>query len=95
MKDIFLKLMSNILKNYMNFIMIYHFYFERMQTEQDKKLAVSIHDKTKYVKHKRNLKRTLNHGLVLKKVHSIIKFKQKAWIKYYIDMNTDFCKRFF
>ena len=26
MKDIFLKLMFNILKNYMNFIMIYHFY---------------------------------------------------------------------
>ena len=25
MKDIFLKLMFNILKNYMNFIMIYHF----------------------------------------------------------------------
>ena len=25
-KDIFLKLMFNILKDYMNFIMIYHFY---------------------------------------------------------------------
>ena len=26
MEDIFLKLMFNILKNYMNFTMIYHFY---------------------------------------------------------------------
>ena len=28
MKDIFLKLMFNTQKNYMNFIMIYHFYLE-------------------------------------------------------------------
>ena len=28
MKDIFLKLMFNILKNYMNFILIYHFYLK-------------------------------------------------------------------
>ena len=28
MKDIFLKLMCNILKNYVNFIMIYHFYIK-------------------------------------------------------------------
>ena len=27
-KDIFLKLMINFLKNYMNFIMIYHFYLK-------------------------------------------------------------------
>ena len=29
LKDISLKLMFNILKNYMNFIMIYHFYLKR------------------------------------------------------------------
>ena len=28
MKEIFLKLMFNILKHYMNFIMIYHFYLK-------------------------------------------------------------------
>ena len=31
----------------------------------------------------------LNHGLVSKKVHRIIKFNQKAWLKPYINMNTD------
>ena len=37
----------------------------------------------------RNLKQALNHRLVLIKVHGIIKFNPKAWLKTYIDMNTD------
>ena len=32
----------------------------------------------KYVIHLKNLKQSLKHGLVLKKVHRIIKFNQKA-----------------
>ena len=42
-----------------------------------------------YVIHIRNLKQGLNHGLVFKKVHRVIKFNQNAWLKPYIDMNTD------
>ena len=34
------------------------------------------------------LKPALNHGLKFKKVHRVIKFNQKAWLKPYIDMNT-------
>ena len=37
---------------------------------------------------KRPLKRALNHGLILEKVHRVIQFNQKAWLKPYIDMNT-------
>ena len=37
--------------------------------------------------HIRNLKQTLNHGLVLKKLYRITKFNQKAWLKSYMDMN--------
>ena len=33
--------------------------------------------------------KTLNHGLVLKKVHRVIKFNQKAWLEPYIKINTD------
>ena len=35
----------------------------------------------------------LNHGLVSKKVHRIIKFNQKAWLKPYINGNTDLRKK--
>ena len=46
-----------------------------------------------YVIHKRNLKQALNHGLVLKKVHGVIKFNQKTWLKSYINMNTELGKK--
>ena len=61
--------------------------------EVGRKLVANLHDKTEYVVHIRNLKQTLNYGLVLKKVHRIIKFNQKAWVKPYIDMNTDLRKK--
>ena len=35
----------------------------------------------------RALKQALNHGLILKSVHRVIQFNQKAWIRPYIDIN--------
>ena len=87
--DIFLKLMFNILKNYMNFLIILTFLLERKNFENVEKLAANLHDKYEYVIHIINLKQALNHRLVLKKVHRVIKFNQNAWLKPYIDMNTD------
>ena len=53
MKNIFSKLMLNILKNYKNFIMIYYFY----QIEQKlKKSKAYLHDKGEYVIHITNSK---------------------------------------
>ena len=46
-------------------------------------------DKTEYVIYIRNLKQALNHGLILKKVHRVLKFNQEAWLKRCIDMNTN------
>ena len=45
------------------------------------------------VRHTRNLKQALNHGLVLKKVHRMIKCNQNAWVNPSIDMNTDLRKK--
>ena len=48
-----------------------------------------MHNKKEYVIHIGNLKQVLNHGLELKKVQNFIKFNQRAWLKSYIDMNTE------
>ena len=47
-KDIFSKLMFNVLKNCINFIMIYHETIlpERMKIEKIEKLVTNLHDKT-------------------------------------------------
>ena len=60
----------------------------RTKLQKVEKLVCSIEDKEKYVIHIRALKQALNHGLVLKDVHRVIKFNQEAWLKPYIDMNT-------
>ena len=64
-----------------------------MKMEKVEKLVASLHDKTEYIIHIRNLKQTLNHGLVFKKVHRIIELDQNTWLKPYIDMNTDIRKK--
>ena len=51
-----------------------------------------MHNKKKYVVHIKSLKQALDHGLKLKRVHIIIEFSKKAWLKPYIDMNTELRK---
>ena len=58
-----------------------------MKLEIVKKLVANLHDKTEYVIHIRNLKQALNHGLILKKIHRVIKFIQKAWLKPHIKLS--------
>ena len=53
MKDVLSKLKFIVLKNYMNFIMIYRFY-ERMKIEKVKKLVTNLHEKAESVIHIRN-----------------------------------------
>ena len=59
-----------------------------MKIEKVGKLVANLCDKTEYLRHIRNLKQTLNHILVLKKFHRVIKFNLNAWLKPDIDMNT-------
>ena len=64
-----------------------------MKIQKVQKLVATLHDKTENIIHIRNLKQALNHGLVFKKVHRVIKFNQNSWLKPYIDMNTDLRKK--
>ena len=65
---------------------------ERMEINKCNKLVCNLYDKKKYVVHINSLKQALNHGLKLKKIHRIIEFNQEAWLKPYIDMNTELRK---
>ena len=49
--------------------------------------------KKNYVVHIIALKQALKHGLRLKKVYKAIAFHQEAWLKPYIDMNTELRKK--
>ena len=60
-----------------------------MVINETKKLVCNLHNKKNYVAHINILKQALNHGLKLKKVHRVIEFEQEAWLKKYIDFNTD------
>ena len=63
-----------------------------MKVEKVEKLVANLHDKKGIIIYIRNLKQVLNHRLLLKKVHKVIKFNQNACLKPYIDMNTDLKK---
>ena len=47
---------------------------EGMKINKWSKLICNLHDKNNYVVHIRSSKQTLDHGLILKKVHRVIQF---------------------
>ena len=65
---------------------------ESKKVNNVEKLICDIEGKKKYVIHVRALKQAINNGSKFKNVHRIIQFKQKAWLKVYIDMNTELSK---
>jgi len=52
------------------------------------KLIPNLRDKKNYVLHYRNLKQYLYMGLKIKKIHRGISFFEDAWLKPYINLNT-------
>ena len=54
------------------------FLAERTKIGNVEKLVTSIEDKENYVIPISTLKQALDHGLILKKVHRVIEFKQEA-----------------
>lgn len=52
------------------------------------KLLLTLYDKSNYVIHHAMLKWVLMHGLKLKKIHRVLQFDERPWLKPYIDLNT-------
>jgi hypothetical protein len=52
------------------------------------KLVPNLNDKSKYVVHYRDLKLYKRLGLTVKKVHRVLSFTQRPWMKPYIELNT-------
>ncbi|XP_057296228.1 uncharacterized protein LOC130625179 [Hydractinia symbiolongicarpus] len=61
---------------------------ERKMIHKVEKLVPNLSDKRRCVVHIRALHEAIKPGLELKKVHRVIRFNQKAWLKVYIDHNT-------
>ena len=64
-----------------------------MKIDKWKKLVCYLYDRKSYVAHIKSLRQALNHDLILRKFHRVIQFNQEAWLKPYIDMNTELKKQ--
>ena len=62
---------------------------ERMKVNKYNKLICNQYDKKKLCCSYKIFKTSANHGLKLKKVHKVLQFNQKTWLKSYIDMNIE------
>ena len=69
------------------------FLLKIMKINKCTKLTCTMQNKENYIIHIKALKQAINHRLKLKKVHKVIEFDQEAWLKPYIDMNTDLRKQ--
>lgn len=52
------------------------------------KLCATLEPKNNYVIHYKNLQQALENGLILKKIHKVLKFHQSPWLEPYINFNN-------
>ena len=60
----------------------------RTEINHVEKLVPNLYDKKNYIIHIRALDQALAHGLILERIYRVIEFDQSAWMKPYIDFNT-------
>lgn len=60
----------------------------KLKHTECEKLVPSFENRTKYVIHYRNLQYYLSKGLILTKVHRVLSFDQKPWMRPYIEFNS-------
>ena len=61
---------------------------EHLTINKCRKLTPNLQHKLNYIVHIDNLQYYISKGLVLKKIHRVVKFNQSAWLKPYIEKNS-------
>ncbi|CAL1294548.1 unnamed protein product [Larinioides sclopetarius] len=62
---------------------------DEMKYVSSTKLVPNLKNKTNYITYYKNLQFYIKHGLKIEKIHKILKFQQKPWLKKYIMFNTE------
>ncbi|CAP20528.2 Protein CBG23762 [Caenorhabditis briggsae] len=62
---------------------------ENKRVGSTNKLINDFSPKRNYVIHFKMLQQVLDHGLILKKIHRVITFKESNWLSSYIELNTN------
>ena len=66
---------------------------ERLALDGCEKLCGTFNDKNNYIVHIKNLRFYLEQGMELVSIERAVQFSQKAWLKDWIDLNTNFRKK--
>ncbi|CAH3143220.1 unnamed protein product [Pocillopora meandrina] len=62
---------------------------ENLTVGKVKKLVCTLNGKKKYIIHHETLKLYMSIGMKIGKIHRIIRFEEREWMKKYIDLNTE------
>ena len=67
--------------------------YNNIKLGKEEKLILDLNNKKEYIVHYDILKYYISLGIKVTKIHSIISFNHKAWLKPYIDFNTNMRKK--
>ena len=62
---------------------------KKPKDEKTNKLILNVNHKENYVLHIKILRYYLKQGLKIKKINRVVQFRQKEWLKPWIDFNTE------